>query len=213
MRLEQHNSPDGAKHTAARRPVKLIYYETFARIDEAFAREKQLQGWSRAKKVALIKGDISRLKQLAQNTLRKAQGAVSGQVCKSVPEPVEGYFGEYPPDFFDFIVIDECHRGGANDESNWRGILDYLSPAMQLGLTATPKRKDNVDTYAYFSEPVFTYSLKDRINDGFLTPFRVKQIQTTMDYYTFTSDDTVVEGEIEVGKVYDEPDFNKNIEI
>ena len=84
---------------------------------------------------------------------------------------------------------------------------------MQLGLTATPKRKDNVDTYAYFGEPVYTYSLKNGINDGFLTPFKVKQIQTTMDYYTFTSDDTVIEGEIEVGKVYEEADFNKNIEI
>jgi type I restriction enzyme R subunit len=122
-------------------------------------------------------------------------------------------FGDYPPAFFDFIVIDECHRGGANDESNWRGILDYFAPAVQLGLTATPKRKDNVDTYAYFGEPVYTYSLKNGINDGFLTPFKVKQIQTTMDYYTFTSDDTVIEGEIEVGKVYEEVDFNKNIEI
>ena len=65
------------------------------------------------------------------------------------------YFGEYPADFFDFIVIDECHRGGANDEGNWRGILEYFNPAVQLGLTATPKRKDNVDTYAYFGEPVY----------------------------------------------------------
>jgi len=75
------------------------------------------------------------------------------------------YFGEYPTDFFDFIIIDECHRGGANDESNWRGILDYFSPAVQLGLTATPKRKDNVDTYKYFGEPVYIYSLKEGIND------------------------------------------------
>jgi len=123
------------------------------------------------------------------------------------------YFGEYPPDFFDFIVIDECHRGGANDESNWRGILDYFSPAVQLGLTATPKRKDNVDTYAYFGEPVFIYSLKDGINDGFLTPFRVKQITTSLDEYVYTPDDKVVEGEVEAGKRYEEPDFNKIIEI
>lgn len=123
------------------------------------------------------------------------------------------YFGEYPPDFFDFILIDECHRGGANDESNWRGILDYFSPAVQLGLTATPKRKDNIDTYAYFGEPVFIYSLKDGINDGFLTPFRVKQISTTLDDYVYTADDKVVEGEIESGKRYEEPDFNKIIEI
>jgi type I restriction enzyme R subunit len=84
---------------------------------------------------------------------------------------------------------------------------------VQLGLTATPKRKDNVDTYAYFGEPVFIYSLKEGINDGFLTPFRVKQIQTTLDYYVYTADDTVVEGEVEAGKMYDEADFNRSIEI
>ena len=123
------------------------------------------------------------------------------------------YFGEYPPDFFDFIVIDECHRGGANDESNWRGILEYFAPAVQLGLTATPKRKDNVDTYAYFGEPVYIYSLKDGINDGFLTPFKVKQISTTLDEYVYTPDDTLIEGEIEAKKRYQESDFNKIIEI
>ena len=123
------------------------------------------------------------------------------------------YFGDYPPDFFDFIVIDECHRGGANDESNWRGILDYFAPAVQLGLTATPKRKDNVDTYAYFGEPVYIYSLKEGINDGFLTPFKVKQISTTLDDYVYTPDDKLVEGEIEAKKRYTETDFNKIIEI
>lgn len=123
------------------------------------------------------------------------------------------YFGEYPPDFFDCIIIDECHRGGANDESNWRSIMDYFVPAVQLGLTATPKRKDNVDTYAYFGEPVYIYSLKDGINDGYLTPFRVKQISTTLDDYIYTSDDRVMEGEVEFGKRYEEADFNKIIEI
>ncbi|MEY4584573.1 MAG: hypothetical protein RJB10_1070 [Pseudomonadota bacterium] len=123
------------------------------------------------------------------------------------------YFGDYPPDFFDLVIIDECHRGGANDEGNWRGILDYFAPAVQLGLTATPKRNENADTYAYFGEPVFTYSLKDGINDGFLTPFRVKQIATTLDDYVYTSDDTLVEGEIEQGRRYEEADFNKVIEI
>ena len=138
------------------------------------------------------------------------QTFMSGPGQNGQPAP---YFGEYPPDFFDFIVIDECHRGGANDESNWRGILDYFAPAVQLGLTATPKRRDNVDTYAYFGEPVFVYSLKDGINDGYLTPFRVKQIATTLDDYVFTPDDTVVEGEIEAGKRYEEKDFNRIIEI
>jgi type I restriction enzyme, R subunit len=123
------------------------------------------------------------------------------------------YFGEYPPDFFDFIVIDECHRGGANDESNWRGIMEYFSPAVQLGLTATPKRKTNADTYAYFGEPVYIYSLKEGINDGYLTPFKVKQIATTLDEYVYTSDDQLIEGEIEERRRYVEDDFNKIIEI
>lgn len=123
------------------------------------------------------------------------------------------YFGDYPADYFDLIVIDECHRGGANDESNWRGILEYFSPAVQLGLTATPKRVDNVDTYKYFGEPVYIYSLKEGINDGFLTPFKVKRIKTTLDDYIYTSDDQIIEGEIEEGKIYDEDDFNRIIEI
>ncbi|MBV5311320.1 EcoAI/FtnUII family type I restriction enzme subunit R, partial [Chromatium okenii] len=123
------------------------------------------------------------------------------------------YFGDYSPDFFDVIIVDECHRGGANDESSWRGILDYFTPAVQLGLTATPKRKDNVDTYAYFGEPVFIYSLKDGINDGFLTPFRVKQITTTLDEYCYTADDLVLEGQVDTDKTYQINDFNRIIEI
>ena len=121
----------------------------------------------------------------------------------------EPYFGKYERDFFDLIIIDECHRGGANDESSWRGILDYFDGAVHLGLTATPKRKDNADTYDYFGKPVFTYSLKEGIQDGFLTPFKVKRIQTTIDEYVYTSDDDVIEGEVDEGHVYTEADFNK----
>jgi type I restriction enzyme R subunit len=138
------------------------------------------------------------------------QTFMSGPPKDGKPSP---YFGEYPPDFFDFIVIDECHRGGANDEGTWRGILEYFDPAVQLGLTATPRREENRDTYAYFGDPVYVYSLKEGINDGFLTPFKVKQISTTLDEYVYTPDDTVVEGEIESGKLYTETDFNKIIEI
>jgi type I restriction enzyme, R subunit len=119
-------------------------------------------------------------------------------------------FGEYPSDFFDFIIIDECHRGGANDESSWREVLEYFKPAVQLGLTATPKRKDNVDTYEYFGKPVYEYSLKEGINDGFLTPFRVRQIATTIDDYVFTSDDDVVQGEVVPSKRYREEEFNRS---
>ena len=123
------------------------------------------------------------------------------------------YFGEYPRDFFDFIVIDECHRGGARDESNWRAIMNYFDSAVQLGLTATPKRTDNIDTYAYFGEPVYTYSLKDGINDGYLTPFKVQQIHTNIDEYVHTGENTVVEGEVEEGKLYTQFDFNRSVEI
>lgn len=123
------------------------------------------------------------------------------------------YFGDYPPDYFDFIIIDECHRGGANDESSWREILEYFHPAVQLGLTATPKRAHNADTYKYFGEPIYVYSLKEGINDGFLTPFKVKRIKTTIDDYLYTSDDEVLEGEIEEGKIYTEGEFNRIIEI
>ena len=138
------------------------------------------------------------------------QTFMSGTDDDGNPEP---YFGEYPKDYFDFIVIDECHRGGANDESNWRAIMEYFSPAVQLGLTATPKRDKNIDTYRYFGEPVYIYSLKAGINDGFLTPFKVKQIHTTIDEYLYTSDDIVLEGEVEEGKVYSEAEMNRVIEI
>ena len=123
------------------------------------------------------------------------------------------YFGEYAPDFFDLVIIDECHRGGANDESTWRNILNHFSKAVHLGLTATPKRCDNVDTYAYFDEPVFTYSLKEGIQDGFLTPFKVQRTQTTIDEYLYTPDDEVLEGEVDSSRVYRENDFNQRISI
>lgn len=123
------------------------------------------------------------------------------------------HFGQYPKDYFDFIIIDECHRGGARDESSWRKIMEYFSPAVQLGLTATPKRDVNIDTYKYFGKPVYEYSLKEGINDGFLTPFRVKEINTTIDKYTYEPDDDVQSGEIDEAKEYTEADFNKIIEI
>lgn len=122
-------------------------------------------------------------------------------------------FGEYPQDFFDVIIVDECHRGGANDESNWREILEYFASAVQIGLTATPKRKDNVDTYKYFGDPKFVYKLKDGIEDGFLTPFRVRKYTTNIDEYVYDPEDDVLEGDIEVGEEYTDSDWNTKIEI
>ena len=142
-------------------------------------------------------------------------GSIFFTIFQSFMSGPEGkpYFGDYEKDFFDFVIIDECHRGGANDESNWRDILNYFDSAVHLGLTATPKKVENANTYKYFGEPVYKYSLKEGIQDGFLTPFKVKRIQTTMDEYVYTPDDEVLDGEVEEGKVYTEADFNKKIVI
>jgi len=125
-------------------------------------------------------------------------------------ENIGGYYTEYPADFFDLILIDECHRGAANNEGSWRAILDHFSSAIHLGLTATPKRADNVDTYHYFGKAVYEYSLKDGINDGFLTPYRVKRIRTNLDELVLTADDQIIKGEA-TQDVYATDDFDKNI--
>ncbi|MGB3962604.1 MAG: DEAD/DEAH box helicase family protein, partial [Sulfurimonas sp.] len=111
-------------------------------------------------------------------------------------DDVTGYYRQYPKEFFDLVVIDECHRGSSNDESSWRKILEHFDSAVHLGLTATPKRDDNGDTYKYFGDPIYEYSLKDGINDGFLTPYKVKRIQTNIDEYKFDPND-IITGELE----------------
>ena len=156
---------------------------------------------------------MEQLTETEDPLLMVAENEAPYKVVNPKAESPEAYFGQYAPDFFDFIIIDECHRGGANDESSWRAIMEHFSPAVQLGLTATPKRKINADTYDYFGEPIYTYKLKDGINDGFLTPFKVKEISTTIDDYTHTAGDEVEDGEIEDGKEYTEGDFNRKIEI
>ncbi len=125
-------------------------------------------------------------------------------------ENIGGYYTEYPADFFDLIVIDECHRGAANNEGSWRAILDHFTSAIHLGLTATPKRADNIDTYHYFGKPVYEYSLKDGINDGFLTPYRVKRIRTNLDELVLTADDQIIKGEA-TQDVYATDDYDKKI--
>lgn len=99
-----------------------------------------------------------------------------------------GIFREYPEDYFDLVVVDECHRGSAADESNWRSILEYFSPAAQVGMTATPLRNDNVDTYRYFGDPIYEYSLKQGIDDGFLAPYRVRRVVLSPDAFGWAPD-------------------------
>ena len=197
----------------SRRPRILFLADRNNLADQAFNDFSAFAAFSEDALARIKPDDIRKKGRVPKNAsvfFTIFQTFMSGTGPDGEPAP---YFGEYPQDFFDFIVIDECHRGGANDESTWRGILEYFKPAVQLGLTATPRRQENRDTYLYFGEPVLIYSLKDGINDGFLTPFRVKQVATTLDEYVYTPDDQVVEGEIEAGRVYVEEDFNKTIEI
>ena len=148
-----------------------------------------------------VTGDIPR---------REGSDQRSGRAGGDFPLPVQEYYKQYPPDFFDFIIIDECHRGGANDESEWRKLMEYFSPAYQLGLTATPRRTINGDTYKYFGEPVYQYSLKQGIEDGYLTPYRVKSCTNQIiDEYVYDEDDKIIQGEdlLDKDKTYTESDF------
>ncbi|ADN08848.1 EcoAI/FtnUII family type I restriction enzme subunit R [Sulfurimonas autotrophica] len=126
-------------------------------------------------------------------------------------DDVTGYYKQYPSNFFDLIIIDECHRGSANDESSWREILTHFTSAVHLGLTATPKRDDNGDTYKYFGDPIYEYSLKDGINDGFLTPYKVKRIQTNIDEYKFDPND-IITGELDK-QIVELEQFEKQVVI
>lgn len=96
-------------------------------------------------------------------------------------EEPNGIFRQFDPDFFDLVIVDECHRGSAKAESSWRAILEHFSPATQLGMTATPKREETVDSYEYFGDPLFEYSLAQGIDDGFLAPYRVRRVVLSPD--------------------------------
>ena len=130
---------------------------------------------------------------------------------EDLDDDVTAYYKQYPADFFDLVIIDECHRGSANDESSWRAILNHFQSAVHLGLTATPKRDDNGDTYKYFGNPIYEYSLKDGINDGFLTPYKVKRIQTNIDEYKFDPNDIIV-GDL-TNQIVKLEEFEKNVVI
>jgi len=126
-----------------------------------------------------------------------------------------GLYRDYPTDFFDLIVVDECHRGSARDESNWREILEYFKPAFQLGMTATPLRDDNRDTYRYFGNPVYTYSLSQGIQDGFLAPFEVRRIISSVDAEGWRPTKEQIDryGREIPDKLYGTPDFERIISL
>lgn len=124
-----------------------------------------------------------------------------------------GLYRQYSRDYFDLIIVDECHRGSANDEGNWRQILEYFAPAYQLGMTATPLRNDNVDTYRYFGNPLYTYSLKDGINDGFLAPYRVYRVSTRSDREGWRPSAGQLDryGRTIPDEIYQTPDFERSL--
>lgn len=137
--------------------------------------------------------------------------ALVGWASEENPDEIlEPYYNRYAPDFFDLIIIDECHRGGAREDGNWAEILKYFTGAVHLGLTATPKRDDNIDTYNYFWKPVYEYSLARGIDDGFLTPFKVKRIKLNIDELALTTGDKVIQWEV-TKSTYVTSDFEKNI--
>jgi len=161
----------------------------------------------------LIKIDGSEIK--ARNGMVPTNAFIFFAIYQAISEKenIGGYYKQYPKDFFDLVIIDECHRGSAKEEGSWREILDHFGSAVHLGLTATPKRDDNVDTYEYFGKPVYEYSLKDGINDGYLSPYKVKKIRTNIDTYIYTDADKVIEGVIEDRRIYRKPEFNRIIII
>lgn len=196
-------NPDGAE----RRPKVLILADRNILADQA------INTFNDPFEKDLVKIDGSEIK--ARNGQVPTNAHIFFAIYQAISEKenIGGYYKQYPPDFFDLIIIDECHRGSANEEGSWRDILDYFGAAIHLGLTATPKRKDNVDTYNYFGKPVYEYSLKEGINDGFLSPYKVKKIRTNLDSYIYTEDDKVLEGKVEYKKVYKKKEYNKTIII
>ena len=171
---------------------------------------------------------IDQVKDMTFSPLGEALHKIQGEVVKSrkvyfalyqaltaLGEDGQPLYKQYPPDFFDKIFVDECHRGSARDESSWREILDYFSPAQQLGMTATPKCDDNVNTYEYFGAPIYTYSLKQGIEDGFLAPYRVQRVMLDVDVDNLRIDPGVLDRfgrEVPPG-VYGTKDFERLISL
>jgi len=128
---------------------------------------------------------------------------------------VDGLYKKYSPNFFDYVVIDECHRGSSKDDGNWRAILDYFNPATHIGMTATPKTKDTANTYRYFGKPVYTYTLKQGIEDGFLSPYSVIRVIPDIDETGWRPKpgQKGIYGEEIPEEEYKSPDYDKKITL
>ena len=184
----------------------------------------------RAKRVLFLADRNILVDQAIQNDFRPFEGAmvkVQREVDKSYEvylalyqaivgsEDRDDLFRQFSPDFFDLVVVDECHRGSAGEDSAWRAVLDYFEPAVHLGLTATPKETNDVSTSHYFGDPVYTYSLKQGIEDGFLAPYRVVRVGLDRDLEGWRPEEGQRDKygvEIE-DRVYNQKDFDRHLVI
>lgn len=180
------------------RPKVLFLTDRNVLADQAY---RSFNGFAEDARLRIRPGSVSKDGKVPTN------GSIFFTIFQTFMAGDKPYFGQYPKDFFDLIIIDECHRGGANDESTWRGIMEYFDSAVQLGLTATPRVAMNVNTYQYFSYHAYEYSLRQGIDDGFLTPFRHFNMKSTIDEYHYTPDDVVLAGEVDPAKTYTEQNF------
>ena len=130
---------------------------------------------------------------------------------ENIPDP----FKEFKSTFFDLILVDECHRGSAKDESEWRKVLEYFSSATQIGMTATPKVKEGANNLDYFNEPLYTYSLKQGIEDGFLAPYRVTNsfLNIDLEGWTPEEDELDIKGNLIKAGFYNRKTFGRELVI
>ena len=153
---------------AKRKPKILFLADRNVLVDDPMAKDFSVFGDARHK---IARGNTSRARDMYFSTYQS--------IARDDSRP--GLYRDYSHDFFDLIIVDECHRGSARDDSNWREILEWFDSATQIGMTATPRRDDNIDTYTYFGDPIYEYSLAQGISDGFLAPFRVHRVVTDYD--------------------------------
>jgi type I restriction enzyme R subunit len=189
------------KEGSHRKPRVLFLSDRTVLIDDPYIKDFAVFGDARHR----IKGEAKKSREIYFATYQS--------IARDAVRP--GLFKDYDSDFFDLIVVDECHRGSARDDSNWREILSYFKSAYQLGMTATPLREDNRDTYHYFGNPIFTYSLKQGIEDGFLAPYRVHRIITTVDAEGWRPSRDQVDkyGEKIPDRVYHTEDFEREVSL
>ena len=160
-------------------------------------------------------GDLGKSRELHFATYQAMDRTGSDDAASSEEGVDASLFHQLPRDFYDLVVVDECHRGSAAAESSWRGILEHFSGAVQVGLTATPKRDTNVDTYDYFGDPVFEYSLRQGIDDGFLAPYRVRRAVLSTDAFGFSPSADLVDRygrEVPAG-LYTTRDFERSLSL